>query len=180
MSFKAIALIPARKGSARVPGKNMILLNGRPLLWYAIRGAKESGQFDRIVVSTDWNECVTLAENMGVDALLRPDELCTDQAHDYQWVRHAIDAHPSYDAFVILRPTSPFRTAETIKRAMDEFIRVPCDSMRAVERTTAHPKRATSTAFPTMTLQRRCLALSISRTAASISRGRRHLSVSAM
>lgn len=140
--MKTIALIPARKGSARVPGKNMALLNGRPLLWYAIRGAKESGQFDRIVVSTDWNECVTLAENMGVDALLRPDELCTDQAHDYQWVRHAIDAHPSYDAFVILRPTSPFRTAETIKRAMDDFRCIPCDSMRAVEKTTAHPKKS--------------------------------------
>lgn len=140
--MKTIALIPARKGSSRVPGKNMALLNGRPLLWYAINGAKESGVFDEIAVSTDWPDCMQLAENMGVGAILRPSDLCTDQAHDYQWVRHALEARPGFDLFVILRPTSPFRTAATIRRAMDEFFLAPCDSMRAVERTTAHPKKS--------------------------------------
>lgn len=141
--MKTIALIPARRGSKRLSGKNMALLNGFPLLWYAIRGAKDSGIFDEIVVSTDWADCVQLAENMGVNVLLRPDALCTDMAHDYEWVRHALGAYPGFDIFVILRPTSPFRTGETIKRAMAQFLTGKvCDSLRAVEPTKAHPGKS--------------------------------------
>jgi CMP-N-acetylneuraminic acid synthetase len=140
--MRIIGLIPTRRGSKRLPGKNMALLNGKPLLWYAIDAAKRSGIFDEIVVSTDWLQCVTLAENMGVNALLRPPELCTDTAHDYQWVKHALDNYLGFDVFVILRPTSPFRTADTIKRAMEAFKSRPCDSMRAVEKTSAHPLKS--------------------------------------
>ncbi len=142
--MKIIGLIPARKGSKRIPGKNMALLGGKPLLQWAIEGAYEVFQGeDEIVVSTDWDECISLAQRMGVAAIDRPPELCTDVSHDYEWVRHALDAFPGFDVFVILRPTSPFRTAETIKRAMREFLDgPPCDSMRAVERTPAHPKKS--------------------------------------
>jgi len=130
------------KNSKRVPGKNLVLLGGKSLLQWTIEAAKESGVFDEIVVSTDWLECMYLAVDRLVRIVERPPELCTDTAHDYQWVQHALSHFPGFDIFVILRPTSPFRTAATIRRAMDEFLKIPCDSMRAVEKTTAHPQKS--------------------------------------
>ncbi len=140
--MKIIGLIPARRGSKRLPGKNMALLGGKPLLQWTIEAAVRSADFDKIVVSTDWEDCIIVAQNYGVHFLSRPPDLCRDASHDYEWVRHALDAFPGFDIFVILRPTSPFRTAETIKRAIREFMEVPCDSMRAIERTKAHPKKS--------------------------------------
>jgi N-acylneuraminate cytidylyltransferase len=141
--MKILGLIPARSGSKRVPGKNMALLNGKPLLQYAIDGAVKSKSFDEIVVSTDWDICKKLASANHVSVLSRPPELCQDSSHDYEWVKHAVDNFPGFDIFVILRPTSPFRTAKTIQRALKEFLADPiCDSMRAVEKTTAHPKKS--------------------------------------
>lgn len=140
--MKTIALIPARKGSKRLPGKNMALLNGKPLLQYAIEGAKKARIFQEIVVSTDWDECFELAENNGVNALMRPPEICQDDSHDYEWVKHALDNYPGFDVFTILRPTSPFRTSFTIIKAMFQFVSYPCDSLRAVEKTRSHPKKS--------------------------------------
>ncbi len=141
--MKIIGLIPARKGSKRLPGKNVALLNGKPLLQYAILQAKEADIFDEIAVSSDWPSCLNLAEYFDIKSIKRPPELCQDTSHDYEWVKHALNRYPGYDIFVILRPTSPFRTAETIKRAMREFLNGPsCDSMRAIERTPAHPKKS--------------------------------------
>lgn len=139
---RVIGLIPARKGSKRVPGKNMALLGGKPLLQWTIEAAKASGVFDEIVVSTDWFDCAELAESLKVNRIIRPAALCTDSSHDYEWVKHALETFRDFDIFVILRPTSPFRTAETILRAMTEFLRVPCDSMRAVEKTKCHPRKS--------------------------------------
>ena len=143
--MKIIGLIPARRGSKRIVGKNMALLAGKPLLQYAIEGAHLSNVFDKIIISTDDFEWGKWSSFFGVTILMRPPELCTDTAHDYQWVKHALDNFPGFDVFVILRPTSPFRTAETIRRAMIEFDPVQyeeCDSTRAVEKTKAHPLKS--------------------------------------
>lgn len=150
--MKIIGLIPARGGSKRISGKNMRLLGGKPLLQWAIEGAIKSQRFDEIVVSTDWDACKELVFDlqqptttgpMTLNWLDRPPELCADASHDFEWVNHALDAFPGFDLFVILRPTSPFRTAETINRAVAQFLSEPyADSMRAVEKTTAHPKKS--------------------------------------
>ncbi len=121
----------------------MAILGGKPLLQWAIEGAKEAGVFEQIIVSSDWAQCWELAYRLGVGWRERPEELCADFSHDYEWVKDVIAFTVPADVFVILRPTSPFRTAETIKRAMTEFTEGPfCDSMRAVEKTTAHPKKS--------------------------------------
>ena len=140
--MKIIGLIPARRGSKRVPGKNMMLLNGKPLLQYAIDSAKKSGVFREIVVTSDWDRCLDLAEESGVKALARPAKLCRDESHDFEFVKHTLGKFKGFDVFAILRPTSPFRTAETIKRAMMIFVNTECDSMRAVTRTPAHPRKS--------------------------------------
>jgi CMP-N,N'-diacetyllegionaminic acid synthase len=140
---KIIGLIPARFGSKRLPGKNMALLDGKPLLYWAIRGAINSGCFERIVVTTDWDICADVARAMCVDAIMPEPPIHSDTCHDFMWVRDAIDRFPGFDVFCILRPTSPFRTGDTIRRAMEDFLSGPrCDSMRGVSITPAHPRKS--------------------------------------
>jgi CMP-N,N'-diacetyllegionaminic acid synthase len=142
----AVALIPARGGSERVPGKNARVLAGRPLLAYAIAAAREAGVFDAIVVSTDDPATAGIAARYGADVPgLRPAELAGATSPDIDWVEHVLgvlrDESRTFDVFSILRPTSPFRTAATIRRAWDAFVAAdpPVDSLRAVELVRQHP-----------------------------------------
>jgi N-acylneuraminate cytidylyltransferase len=138
--ISAVALIPARAGSIRVPGKNVRELAGHPLLAYSIAAARESGIFDAIVVSTDGEETAAIARRYGADVpVLRPAELAGSTSPDIDWVTHILHA-TSYDAFSILRPTSPFRRGATIRRAWEAFTAVPdADSLRAVRPVREHP-----------------------------------------
>jgi CMP-N,N'-diacetyllegionaminic acid synthase len=137
----AIALIPARGGSNRVPGKNLLPIAGHPLIAYAIAGARESSVFDAVVVSTDDAEIAAAAERYGAEVPgLRPAELATEVSQDVEWVLHVMDGR-SEGVFSILRPTSPFRTGATIARAMERFLGLGdrIDSLRAVELSRQHP-----------------------------------------
>lgn len=143
-----IALIPARSGSKRVPGKNVRLLAGHPLLFYTIAAAQQSEIFSRIYVSSDDPRILYMAEMRGAIPIPRPERYATDNSPDIEWVADFFDNYwkPTddefkvKDAFSILRPTSPFRSAETIVRACKEFQhRQPCDSIRAVEKTRQSP-----------------------------------------
>lgn len=142
---EAIALVPARAGSKRIPGKNLRPLAGHPLIAYTIAAAIESGSFAAVVVSTDSAEIAGVARHYGAETpFLRPAELATDDSSDIRWVEHAharlADSGLSYRFFGILRPTSPFRTAETIRRAWSVFLAEPrADSLRAVEPCGQHP-----------------------------------------
>jgi N-acylneuraminate cytidylyltransferase len=140
--MRILGLIPARAGSKRVKGKNMAMLNGKPLLQYTIDAAKAYGLFNEIVVTSNWDMCLTLAKENGIRALNRPAKLCRDESHDFEFVKHALGRFPYFDVFVILRPTSPFRTGKTIKRAMDTFLDRECDSLRAVGPTCNHPRKS--------------------------------------
>lgn len=137
----AVALVPARAGSVRVPGKNVAPLAGHPLIAYSIAAARQSGVFDAVVVSTDSEEIAEVARRYGAEVPgLRPAELAQSGSSDIEWVRHVLGDAPAYDVFSILRPTSPFRTAATIRRAWDAFHAVPeADSLRAVRKVREHP-----------------------------------------
>jgi CMP-N,N'-diacetyllegionaminic acid synthase len=142
----AVALIPARAGSERVPGKNVRPLAGYPLLAYSIAAARESGLFERVVVSTDSETIAAIAIRYGAEVpALRPAEMATASSPDIEWVRHMLgvlrDTGREYDVFSLLRPTSPFRGADTIRRAWELFISrdPPADSIRAVELCRQHP-----------------------------------------
>lgn len=139
--MKMVALIPARAGSKRIPGKNTKLLAGHPLIAYTIAAAQQSGVFDYILVSTD-DDRIAMVANGIIDqcAVLRPKHLATDEAADIGWVAHALNQNTNWFTFAILRPTSPFRSAATIRRAYDRFKRIPdVHSMRAVEPVEQHP-----------------------------------------
>lgn len=142
---EVVALIPARGGSKRVPGKNIRLLSGFPLIAYTIAAARQSGQFDLILVSSDDTQTLSIASAYGADAVRRPAEFATSTSPDIDWVRHALEALPpsvEYQTYSILRPTSPFRSAKTIIRAFDLWRRNGADnysSLRAIEPVAQHP-----------------------------------------
>jgi len=140
-----VALIPARAGSKRVPGKNIRRLAGHPLIAYTIAAALKSNVFDSVVVSTDSDDYAAIARHYGAEVpFLRPPELAGSLSPDIEWVDHALTSLEKlgkhFDGFSILRPTSPFRQAETIQRAWQEFCAEPdIDSLRAVELCEQHP-----------------------------------------
>lgn len=136
-----VALIPARAGSVRVPGKNVRELAGHPLLAYSIAAARESELFDAVVVSTDSEQIAAVARRYGAAVPgLRPPELATSTSADIDWVEHVLGLVADFDAFSILRPTSPFRRGATIRRAWEQFTALPdADSLRAVRPVREHP-----------------------------------------
>ncbi len=142
---RAIGLIPARAGSKRVPGKNTRPLAGHPLIAYSICSALDSGVFDTVIVSTDSEETAEISRHYGAEVpFLRPDRFATDTSPDFEWLDHLLhwlsDNGRPYDCFSILRPTSPFRTSETIQRAWQQFSGLRgVDSLRAVEKCGQHP-----------------------------------------
>jgi CMP-N-acetylneuraminic acid synthetase len=142
---RAVALIPARQGSKRVPGKNIRLLNGHPTIAYTIAPAIDSGVFDAVIVSTDSEETAAIARHYGAEVpFLRPAQFATDRSPDIEWIEYTLAELASrgrrWDAFSLLRPTSPFRTAETIRRAWALFTsQQGVDSLRAVEKCAQHP-----------------------------------------
>jgi len=142
VSPTAIALIGARAGSERVPGKNIRRLAGHPLLAYAIETARQSGIFQRIVVSTDGEAIAKVARWYGADVpFLRPAEYATATSPDIDWIAWTLlRLEERYDLFAIVRATNPFRGPEAIRRGLEQLLATPeADSIRAVERVKQHP-----------------------------------------
>ena len=139
------ALIPARSGSVRVKGKNLRVLGGHPLVAYTIAAALEADVFDAVVVSTNDEETAAVARHHGAEVpFLRPEAMAGPVSPDIEWVEYTLgrlaEAGRTFDGFSLLRPTSPFRTADTIRRAWDAFkAEAGVDSLRAVERCRQHP-----------------------------------------
>jgi len=140
-----VALVPARQGSKRVAGKNVRPLNGHPLIAYTIAAALDSGVCDRVMVSTDSEDIARIARHYGADVpFLRPEAMASDRSPDIEWLEFTIDklsqSGVTFDCFALLRPTSPFRTPETIRRAWQSFLADRAvDSLRAVEKCHEHP-----------------------------------------
>jgi CMP-N,N'-diacetyllegionaminic acid synthase len=139
-----IAIIPARSGSQRVPGKNVRPLNGHPLLAYSIYAAASSGVCDRILVSTDSPDIAEIARNYGAEVPgLRPAEISGPKAHDILFLRHAMEEWvPSSTGqlWAILRPTSPLRSGASIRAAHEALLGASwADSVRALKPVTEHP-----------------------------------------
>jgi CMP-N-acetylneuraminic acid synthetase len=141
----AVALIPARQGSKRVPGKNVRTLGGHPVIAYTIAPAIESGVFESVIVSTDSEEIAGIARHYGAEVpFLRPPQFGGDTSPDIEWLEYTLEALKragrEWDCFSLLRPTSPFRTAATIRRAWSRFVAQDgVDSLRAVEKCAQHP-----------------------------------------
>ena len=144
-SPSCVALIPARSGSKRVSGKNVRLLGGHPMLAYTIAAARASGVFESVIVSTDAEDIAAIARQYGAEVpFLRPAPFAGDMSPDIEWLEYTIaqlgTLGRQWDCFSLLRPTSPFRTAATIRRAWALFTsQEGVDSVRAVEKCAQHP-----------------------------------------
>lgn len=138
----AVAFVPARSGSERVPQKNVRPLAGHPLLAYAIETAHQSGCFERIVVSTDSEEIAAVARWYGGDVpFLRPPEYATSTSPDIEWLSHTLERlDERYDLFALIRATNPFRGPDVVRRGLEQLLGTPeADSIRAVELVKQHP-----------------------------------------
>ncbi len=118
--MRVLGLIPARGGSKRCPGKNTADLGGKPLLQWTVEAARESGVVDHLVVSSEDEAILQLADTLGVAQVPRPVALAQDSTPMLPVVRHAVEAvHPADpEVVILLQPTSPFRTAEDIRAAL--------------------------------------------------------------
>lgn len=119
------AIIPARAGSKGVPGKNVKLLSGKPLIAYSIAASKFASNIDRVIVSTDSPDYAKLAEEFGAEVpFLRPPEISGDKNTDYELFKHVLDwfaenekQFPEY--LVHIRPTTPLREVRYIESAIE-------------------------------------------------------------
>jgi CMP-N-acetylneuraminic acid synthetase len=137
---KLLAVIPARAGSKRIPGKNVRKLAGIPLLARTIREAKKAKLITRLVVSTEDKKIAALARRYGAEApFLRPKSLSRDSTPGAAPVLHACRKLPGYQEVLCLQPTSPLRTW----RDIDELIRFArkkrANSVVSVTTATKHP-----------------------------------------
>jgi CMP-N-acetylneuraminic acid synthetase len=138
----AVAFVPARSGSERVPQKNVRPLAGHPLLAYAIETARQSGCFERVVVSTDSEEIADVARWYGADVpFLRPAEFATSTSPDIEWLAYTLERlDQRYEVFALVRATNPFRGPDVVRRGLEQLLATPeADSIRAVELVKQHP-----------------------------------------
>ncbi len=128
-----LAIIPARGGSKRLPRKNVLGLQGKPLIAWTIEASINSKYIDRTIVSTDTNEISTISKQFKADVIIRPTELSTDTASSYDAILHTIDSiSEKYDYIVLLQPTSPLRTSQHIDEAIVKLIQKKADAIVSI------------------------------------------------
>ncbi|MFA6159992.1 MAG: acylneuraminate cytidylyltransferase family protein [Parcubacteria group bacterium] len=123
-----LGVITARGGSKEIPGKNIKLLGGKPLIFYTINSAKDSKLISHLIVSTDDEEIAEISRSFGaVVPFMRPKELAGDTSTHLEVMEHAIGMMEEklgilFDYVVILQPTSPLRIPEDIDNTIQKLI----------------------------------------------------------
>ncbi len=123
---KILFVIPARGGSKGVPGKNIKLLHGKPLIHYSIELARVLANDDDVCVSTEDENIKDVVLQTGLKVpFLRPPELSSDTSSTYEVLKHAISYYAAkgkeYDLLVLLQPTSPFRKVAQVRQAIETW-----------------------------------------------------------
>ena len=147
--MKVLGVITARGGSKGLPGKNLKLLGGKPLIAYTIEAAQQSGVFDRVILSTDDPAIANIARALRCDVpFMRPAELARDGTPHLPVMQHAVrwlEEHDGYhaDYTMILQPTSPMRQPRHVREAVDLIVTTGADSVVSVSDVPAdyHPMR---------------------------------------
>jgi len=139
-SASVLAIITARGGSKGLPGKNIRLLAGKPLIAWTVEAALGAHSIERVIVSTDAPEIAEAARAAGAEVpFLRPAELATDDATSVDVLVHALEACPGHENFVLLQPTSPLRTAADLDQAFARMQAVGAEGCVAVCEATEPP-----------------------------------------
>jgi len=127
-----LAVIPARGGSKRLPHKNILPLAGKPLISWSIEAAQGSKYIDEIVVSSDDNKILQIAQQYNAQTLLRPKELASDTATTFDTLKHTLENFKKYDYLVLLQPTSPLRDNADIDKAIEFLEEKEADAVISV------------------------------------------------
>jgi CMP-N,N'-diacetyllegionaminic acid synthase len=141
--MRILGIIPARGGSKGVPGKNIKILGGKPLIWYTYEMANRTNLFSDIILSTEDEEIATIGKSLGMKVpFLRPKELAEDNTKSIDVILHCIQEQLkngiSYDIIVLLQPTSPFRDKFLMEKAMKIFKERNADSLVSVRKVPSH------------------------------------------
>lgn len=118
---RVLAVIPARAGSKGLPGKNLLSLCGKPLIQWTIEAALGTPQIDQVIVTSDDDMAIRLAESLGISAHRRAAELSSDHAQASGVIADALTHFPGFQTLVYLQPTSPLRTSFHIGEALNRF-----------------------------------------------------------
>jgi N-acylneuraminate cytidylyltransferase/CMP-N,N'-diacetyllegionaminic acid synthase len=124
---KIIGLITARAGSKGIPGKNIKIIDGKPLIAYTIETALQSKYLDKVIVSTDGQEIADISKKYKAEVpFLRPKHLAQDDSTSIDVVMHAIDwlekENQFFDFLVLLEPTSPLRETKDIDDSIEMLV----------------------------------------------------------
>lgn len=115
-----IAVVPARGESKRLPGKNLLDLNAKPLIAYSIEAGLKSKYIDNTAVTSDNDKILDISKEYGAFIIKRPKELASDTATTFDAIKHAIEnMEEVYDYIVLLQPTSPLRDEKHIDEAIE-------------------------------------------------------------
>ncbi len=137
--MKTVAIIPARAGSKGLPGKNLKMLNGKPLIVYTIESALNSKVLDKVIVTTDSQEIIDVAKKYGAEIpFIRPSYLAQDTTHTPPVIDHAVkylESERNYkiNTVVTLQPTSPLRNEVHIRESVNKFLNSGLDSLISVK-----------------------------------------------
>lgn len=142
--MRILAIVPARGGSKRLPGKNLRSLGGRPLIVWSIDVGKDLPDICDILVSTDDSAIAGVARKAGaLVPWLRPSELATDTASSVDVALHALNwyegAKGAVDGVLLLQPTSPFRKRETVEQGLELFRQHGRRPVVSVSPASSHP-----------------------------------------
>jgi N-acylneuraminate cytidylyltransferase len=136
-----LAIIPARGGSKGIPGKNIKQLVDKPLIAWTIEEAKKSKYIDRLILSSEDEEIISVAKEWGCEVpFVRPKELALDETPGIEPVIHAINTlAEKYDYVCLLQPTSPLRKVEDIDGCVEKCVKNNADSCVSVTEVSKHP-----------------------------------------
>ncbi|HUH65622.1 MAG TPA: hypothetical protein VLZ07_04245 [Syntrophales bacterium] len=134
---KIIAMIPARMGSTRLAQKNLALVNGKPLIYYAITAATDSGVFDRVIVNSENPVFAEIASRYGAEFYQRPEKLGGSSIKSDDVVYDFMVNNPG-DITAWVNTTSPLQTAEEVKKVIDYFCNNSLDSLITVRQEQVH------------------------------------------
>lgn len=139
-----LGIIPARAGSKGIKDKNIIDLNGKPLIAYSIEAAFKSKYIDTVVVSTDGEKIAEVAKKYGAEVpFIRPDYLASDTAKTIDSVIHCIEEMKKlgkeYDYVILLQPTQPMREAFHIDEAIELILEKGEEALVSVSKVKEHP-----------------------------------------
>ena len=130
-----LILVPARAGSKSIPNKNTILLSGEPLLSWTAKVAINSNLSKNIILSTDSDKIAQLGSDLGLQVpFIRPNDLAQDRTLQIDVIKHSVavlseNFNMKFDSIMLLQPTSPFRSRESLVKSYNYFCKYKADTL---------------------------------------------------